>query len=83
VARGLLLTGRPGVGKATIVGKVVSRLGTRAGGFYSTESRERGRRTRFRLVGLDGSEGTLLSREYDEPLLCWQQIADSRGMALA
>lgn len=45
-----MLTGRPGVGKTTIVKAVVARLGERAGGFYTEEIREAGQRTGFRLV---------------------------------
>lgn len=55
----LLLTGRPGVGKTTIVRQVVARLGGAAGGFYTEEVRERGQRIGFRLVALDGPMGTL------------------------
>lgn len=59
MAQALLLTGPPGVGKTTVVRKVVARLGGRADGFYTEEIRERGRRTGFRLVALDGSLGVL------------------------
>ena len=54
-----LLTGRPGVGKTTVVRAVATRLGTKAGGFYTEEIREKGRRTGFRLVALDGPTGIL------------------------
>jgi nucleoside-triphosphatase len=55
----LLLTGRPGVGKTTVIRTVVARFQGRAGGFYTEEIREGGRRTGFRLVALDGATGTL------------------------
>ncbi len=55
----ILLMGRPRVGKTTIIKKVVKRLGGRAGGFYTEEIRERGRRQGFRIVTLDGQEGIL------------------------
>ena len=61
VGQAFLLTGRPGVGKTTVVRAVVNRLGERAGGFYTEEIRERGQRTGFRLVALDGPTGTLAS----------------------
>ncbi len=57
----MLLVGRPGVGKTTIIQSVVAQLGRRAGGFYTEEVRERGRRTAFRLVTLDGPTGILAS----------------------
>jgi nucleoside-triphosphatase len=53
--------GRPGVGKTTIIQSIVAHLGRRAGGFYTEEVREHGRRTAFRLVALDGPTGILAS----------------------
>lgn len=61
MGRALLLTGRPGLGKTTVIRQVVARLGARAGGFYTEEIREGGRRTGFRLVALDGPAGILAS----------------------
>jgi nucleoside-triphosphatase len=61
MGRALLLTGRPGVGKTTILRTVVARCGIRAGGFYTEEIREGGRRTGFLLVTLDGESGMLAS----------------------
>ncbi len=54
MARILLITGRPGVGKTTLIRRVVASLGRRAGGFYTEEVRHGGARTGFRLVTLDG-----------------------------
>lgn len=59
MGRTILLTGRPGVGKTTVIRKVVARLGERCGGFYTAEMRQRGRRVGFRIVTLDGREGVL------------------------
>jgi nucleoside-triphosphatase len=59
VGRTLLLAGRPGVGKTTILQAVVSRLGDQAAGFYTEEVRQEGRRIGFRLVTLEGSSGWL------------------------
>ena len=55
----LLLTGRPGVGKTTLVRRVVQRLGRPAGGFYTRELRQQGRRVGFEIVTLDGQRATL------------------------
>ncbi|MBM4466227.1 MAG: NTPase [Chloroflexi bacterium] len=55
----ILLTGRPRVGKTTIIKEVVRRLSGQAGGFYTEEMRERGRRQGFKIVTLDGQEGIL------------------------
>jgi nucleoside-triphosphatase len=53
MGRTLLLTGRPGVGKTTVIKKVAEALGDRAGGFYTEEIRgAEGRRRGFQLVTL-------------------------------
>ena len=55
--RKVLLTGRPGCGKTTLVRRVVKELAQSAGGFYTEEIRERGLRRGFKIVTLDGKEG--------------------------
>jgi len=56
-ARLLLLTGRPGVGKTTIIRKVAAALsGRRIGGFYTREIRAGRERRGFQLVTFDGRE---------------------------
>jgi nucleoside-triphosphatase len=55
----LLLTGRPGVGKTTVIQAVAQSLGQRAGGFYTEEIRGPGGRKGFRLVTLDGHEAVM------------------------
>jgi nucleoside-triphosphatase len=52
----LLLTGRPGIGKTTVIKAVAKGLGKTAGGFYTEEIRGPGGRKGFRLLTLDGSE---------------------------
>jgi len=59
MGRTILLTGRPGVGKTTVIKRVVEQLGARAGGFYTAEMRKGGRRQGFKIVTLDGQEGIL------------------------
>ena len=54
--RKVLLTGRPGCGKTTLVRRMVKELAQSAGGFYTEEIRERGLRLGFRIVTLDGKE---------------------------
>ncbi len=51
----LLLTGRPGVGKTTVIRAVIDRSSLYAGGFLTEEMREGGRRVGFRLLALDRS----------------------------
>jgi nucleoside-triphosphatase len=55
----LLLTGAPGVGKTTIIRKVVEGMRVSAGGFYTEEIRVGGVRTGFRVIDLEGNRGLL------------------------
>jgi nucleoside-triphosphatase THEP1 len=58
----LFLTGNPGVGKTTLIRTVLARLkGISCAGFYSEEKRRSGQRVGFKIVTLDGREGTLAS----------------------
>ncbi len=52
----ILLTGRPGCGKTTLIQRVVNDLALPAGGFYTEEIRERGRRVGFKLITLNGKD---------------------------
>ncbi len=56
MGRTLLLTGRPGIGKTTVIKAVAESLGEQAGGFYTEEIRGPGGRKGFCLVTLDGQE---------------------------
>jgi nucleoside-triphosphatase len=57
VKRKILLTGRPGCGKTTLVRQVVKELAESAGGFYTQEIRKNRERVGFKIVTLDGTEG--------------------------
>jgi nucleoside-triphosphatase len=55
-----LITGNPGVGKTTLVRKIVARLHTvPMAGFYTTEIRSGGYRSGFELRGLNGDRRIL------------------------
>ena len=58
-ARNLFVTGRPGVGKTTLIERVLETVAAEAGGFYTREVREGGERVGFSIVGLNGTEGEL------------------------
>ncbi len=63
----LLLTGRPGSGKTTLIAEVAAALGRRAGGFYTRELRAGGRRVGFEVVTLDGRRGRLAHVDIQGP----------------
>lgn len=66
--KNILLTGRPGVGKTTVIRRVVEQLEDwKVRGFYTQELRQGGRRTGFRVVTLDGREGRLAEVGLDSP----------------
>jgi nucleoside-triphosphatase len=60
----LLLTGPPGVGKTTVIQKVLSGIEISAGGFYTQEMKRGGGRVGFALKTLDGEEGVLAHIDY-------------------
>ncbi|TVS21171.1 MAG: NTPase [Planctomycetaceae bacterium] len=60
LATKILVTGPPGCGKTTLVRRVLDQLGDlRVAGFYTQELRDRGRRTGFEAIGLQGSRAIL------------------------
>jgi nucleoside-triphosphatase len=67
MTRKLLLTGRPGCGKTTLIKCVVNKLALPAGGFYTAEIRERGQRVGFKLVTLDGEEAVFAHMNFKTP----------------
>lgn len=67
VKKNIFLTGRPGVGKTTVIRKVIDGLDVVIGGFYTEEIREGGRRAGFTIRGTDGSSGILAHRDLRSP----------------
>jgi len=81
----LLLTGPPGVGKTTVIHTVLSGIKIKAGGFYTHEMREGGRRVGFALKTLDGEQGVLAHIDYQGRLRVGRygvDLALFEGMAL-
>jgi len=55
----ILITGKPGAGKTTLVKRISQELGSAAGGFYTEEIRNKGKRVGFKVNGLDGATAVL------------------------
>ncbi|HOX54035.1 MAG: NTPase [Candidatus Omnitrophica bacterium] len=55
----ILITGKPGAGKTTLVKKISQELKEIAGGFYTEEIRRNGKRVGFKISALDGTTGLL------------------------
>jgi nucleoside-triphosphatase len=63
-----LITGVPGVGKTTLIQKIVNRMGSvKMAGFYTAEIRYRGSRLGFELQGLNGERRILAHVDMDSP----------------
>jgi nucleoside-triphosphatase len=63
----ILLTGRPGCGKTTLIKRVVDKLALPAGGFYTKEIRQQGQRVGFKLITLDGKEAVFADINFKTP----------------
>ena len=57
--KNILLTGRPGIGKTSILKEIIDTLKINAGGFYTREIREGGTRKGFEIITLNGKKGIL------------------------
>ncbi|MBU4310532.1 AAA family ATPase, partial [bacterium] len=55
----ILLTGRPGIGKTSILKEIIDTLKINAGGFYTKEVREGETRKGFEIITLNGKRGIL------------------------
>jgi len=57
--KNILISGRPGVGKTTLIKKIAKSLREKGAGFYTEEIRREGRRIGFRITTLEGRGGVL------------------------
>ena len=62
-----LVTGRPGVGKTTLIMSLIEELKLDAGGFYTKEIRRGAERIGFEIITLDGERRILASIELKSP----------------
>lgn len=65
--KNIFITGLPGSGKTTLIKEIVEELNLAAGGFYTSEIRERGQRKGFKIITLDGKEGILAHTNIKSP----------------
>lgn len=57
--KNILLTGRPGVGKTTLIKRVIHGWEGKIGGFYTEEIRQGGSRVGFKIRSIAGEEAVL------------------------
>src|SRR5437867_186266 len=76
----ILITGRPGSGKTTLIKRVVEKMPQPAGGFYTEEIREHGRRVGFKIVTLGGRESVLAHVDFTGPERVSKYGLDLRGL---
>jgi nucleoside-triphosphatase len=78
--KNILITGLPGVGKSTLVKKLVEELKQfHPVGFYTEEIREEGTRKGFELVSLDGRRGLLSHTDTKSPHRVGKYKVDVKG----
>ena len=63
----VLLTGRPGSGKTTLIKRVLDELPQRCGGFYTEEIRDHGTRVGFKVVALADGEVVFAHVDFTTP----------------
>lgn len=62
----VLLTGRPGIGKTTIIRRFIDELNLPSAGFYTQEIRESGNRVGFEIVALDGRRNIMAHVDFNK-----------------
>jgi len=75
-----LLTGRPGIGKTSLIKEVATQMKGKAGGFCTEEIRTHGVREGFRLVTLDGEEAVLAHVNIHSPYRVSKYGVDINGL---
>jgi nucleoside-triphosphatase len=82
VQKNLLLTGLPGVGKTTVVRKVLSLLppNFKVSGFFTEEVREGGERVGFQIVTTDGQRAWLARKGLQSPYKVGKYGVDAKAV---
>ncbi|MCL4458288.1 MAG: NTPase [Chloroflexi bacterium] len=75
-----LITGKPGVGKTSVIKRMVNALGWTAGGFYTEEIRVKGKREGFHIITLNGETAILASIHIHSPFRVSQYGVDMASL---
>ena len=67
MAQVLLLSGKPGTGKTSLIKEAIDRVKIEAGGFYTQEIRSAGVRQGFKIITLDSKEAILAHINISSP----------------
>jgi nucleoside-triphosphatase len=66
--KNILITGRPGIGKTTLIKKISKILPGKIGGFYTEEIRDKGKRLGFSIIDFEGNKGILAHIKVKSPI---------------
>jgi nucleoside-triphosphatase len=75
----IAITGKPGIGKTTVVKKLISSLSGKAVGFWTEEIRRDGKRWGFTIVRTDGKRKLLASVSLHSPYRVGKYKVDVEG----
>ncbi len=75
----VFVTGKPGVGKTTLIKRLYSLDPDRFRGFWTEEIRERGRRVGFKVITTEGKEGILAHVDFESPYRVGKYRVNVRG----
>lgn len=56
MSNNILISGYPGIGKTTLINKIIKRLDCKIGGFYTSAKCENGKRTGFYITDFSGNQ---------------------------
>ncbi len=76
----LLLTGKPGSGKTSLIKQAIASTGLKSGGFYTEEIRTGPSREGFRIVTLDGRQAVLAHVGLTSPHRVGRYKVDTAGL---
>ena len=65
--KNIFITGKPGCGKTTLIKKIIEDLKLVAGGCYTSEIQEAGKRVGFEIKTLNGRKGILAHKDFKSP----------------